>query len=375
MDPCLADPEASGPDRLLRLNPTVEYEFPEGGSVVVRVRRGESVTRYTMNRTIHDFLERFRIPARLGDVARAMAEEGFDAQRVHDFARQLVKTPLIELFNPDADADTVTPFLREQGFSLEIAYKQKQFEGVFKVRDAGGHAFVVKAMHTPEPTVVETVRARLRNEYEVLRALSPVEGVVRALGFRDGNRPGLTMEFVPGEPLLEHEQSDLRTRLSLASRVARIIAGVHAEGVIHGDLHTSNFLRGADDRVTLIDFDCAFFIDSAYRPRNGGALHFLPPERVVDRWHETSVRPADRSSDIYQAGVVIYAVLTNNLPFRGATMTALASSIRAGAFRPPEYTPEGDRVPADVVEFVCRTLAAHQEDRPIRMDDYPYVSG
>lgn len=361
-------------DCLLRLNPTVEYQFDDAGPIIVKVKRGESLTRYSVNRTIYEFLERFREPTTLQEVARAMSEQGFDIERVLHFGRHIVKTPMIEFYDPHGSAaDGVASLLQSFGYRLELALKHRKFDGVFKVRGSDGEPLILKLLHTPDPGNSGPIRLRLRNEFRILQELEPVEGVVSARGFNDGETPFFAMEFLPGVPLTRRHGGSLRTSLAMCSQVARIVGRIHRHGIVHGDLHTSNFLADERDRISLIDFDCSFFGREDYRPRVGGAIHFLPPERVIGSWNERSVKHANTASDIYQAAVVIYSILAGDMPYRGRTLSELSANIRTGRFRPLEATGSGEAIPPAVVDFVHQALDPDQDARPDNMDGFPSV--
>ena len=360
--------------RPLRLNPSVEYAFDEPDSVTVKVTRGKSLTRYSINRTIYEFLERFREPATLADVASSMEADGFDPEKVLHFGRNIIKTPLLEFCDPHSGRSRdVSALLLSLGYRLEASFKHREFDGVFKVRDAAGEPLIVKVLHTPDPSVAEISRERLRNEFEILRRLGDVEGIMRAVRFVDGPTPLLAVGYVDGTRLHSRATRTLETSLSMCRQLARIVREVHAHGIVHGDLHTSNMLRDADDGVTLIDFDCSFLASGRYRPRNGGAIHFLPPERVIDVWHERVTVEASRCSDIYQTAVAIYNVLTGDMPYRGGKLSELSARIRSGRYRPLATTRLGETIPPDVVEFVHRALDPDPGIRPTSMDEFPNV--
>jgi serine/threonine protein kinase len=361
-------------DRQLRLNPSVEYLFQEPDVVTVKVKRGESLTRYSINRTIYDFLERFREPATLREVATRMEADGFDPERVLHFGKNIMKTPLVEFYNPDYEGTrSVVPLLLSLGYHMEAAFKHREFDGVFKVRDDTGRKLIIKILHTPDPSVAEVTRTRLQNEFRILKELEQVDGVMRADSFVDGRTPYLTAEFITGIRLHSSGARTLNTSLAMCAQVARIVREVHGHDIVHGDLHTSNMLRNDRDTVTLIDFDCSFFAHGDYRPRNGGAIHFLSPERVIGSWYERVTKEASKSSDVYQAAVAIYNILTGDMPYRGRTLSELATGIKSGRFRPLTTTGSGEPIPSEVVEFVHRALNPDPRVRPASMDEYPYA--
>jgi serine/threonine protein kinase len=361
--------------RLLRLNPTAEFEQEDAtGQTVVKVSRGAALTRYKVNAAIREFLESFRVPATLEQVAASMAKDGYDPAAVMAFGKQIVKTPMIEFHDPSGDPrQRIDEVIGSLGYTFEFAYKEKEFEGVYRVLGRDGRTEILKTMHTrPDARSAASIAARIENEYTVLRSLRGVHGVVDATGHAAAPWPHLTMRFVEGKALLDHGPRSMGASLALCARAARIVAALHDRGIVHGDLHTSNFLEDTEGDITLIDFDCAFAVESGYVPRIGGAIHFLPPERVVSSWNEHSAIAADYASDIYQAGVVMYALLTNDLPFRGATLSELSRNIRHAPYRPLPLRSATGTIPPGVAAFVHRCLSADRGARPRSLREFPH---
>jgi hypothetical protein len=98
--------------------------------------------------------------------------------------------------------------------------------------------------------------------------------------------------------------------------------------------------------------------------RIGGALSFLPPERVFRNWREGIRVPASAASDIYQLGVMFYWILTNMMPFRAPTSTALVHAITTHV--PDQLRNDGmsPRTPPHLKLFVDRALSKNPDERP-----------
>lgn len=358
-------------NRLLRLNPTIEFDQIDGG-LIAKVTRGEVATRYTINTVIRDFLEMFREPSSLEDVARLMVDRGLDRDKVMEFGQGIVHTPLLEYFGGDGQkAATIGDFARRMGIEIEHCYKDRKYDGVYRVVRPEGVRGILKIVSLADDDEhAAAVAKRLRNEFEILKALSALPGMPAVLDASFEATPYVLMEFLPGEPLLDRKRNTLRQSLALCAQVAALVDSVHEAGIVHGDIHTSNFLRDDRDRLRMIDFDCSFRADGDYIPRIGGAIHFFPPERAVANWQDRSKAIPNYASDIYQAAVVMYAILSDDLPYRGATFTELSNNILTGKYRPLSKTSLGEEIPAKVIEFIHRCLHAHPECRPADMLEF-----
>jgi len=154
-------------------------------------------------------------------------------------------------------------------------------------------------------------------EHQILQALSGPH-VPRFVAAGDLERlPYLVMEYVPGRTL-EHwlEQAERPTvdevvRLGVA--MAHAVHSLHQQNVVHLDLKPANVLVRDDGRVVLLDFglSChAHFPDllAEQLRRAVGSPAWMAPEQVV------GVR-GDPRSDIFAIGVMLYQLLTGELPF------------------------------------------------------------
>ncbi|WP_103354936.1 class III lanthionine synthetase LanKC [Amycolatopsis sp. CA-128772] len=140
---------------------------------------------------------------------------------------------------------------------------------------------------------------RLRREYDVLARLADVPGVPQVLeGFAVSERHYLAVEQMPGitldswltrnYPLTRHSATvaDLsayaRRALAIVAGVEKAIAAVHARGIVLGDLHPLNILidEDHDDRISLVDFETAFNVESGDRPAPGVPGFRAPDDRA-----------------------------------------------------------------------------------------------
>ncbi|MBT9330186.1 serine/threonine protein kinase [Paracidobacterium acidisoli] len=149
--------------------------------------------------------------------------------------------------------------------------------------------------------------------------------VVRVLdaGEQDG-LPYLVLEFVSGEPLDSILKSGrampMLQRLKIIRSVCDGLYYCHQNGVIHRDIKPANVIVQQDGTSTIIDFGIARRID---QPDNGpeydstltqvgsviGTLHYLAPERFRNQ--------CDGRADVFSTGVMLYLLLTGELPFSG----------------------------------------------------------
>ncbi|MCU0229973.1 MAG: serine/threonine-protein kinase [Acidobacteria bacterium] len=146
-------------------------------------------------------------------------------------------------------------------------------------------------------------------------------------GATDGRWPYLAMELIDGVPLdryLAERDVPLRERIDLFVAICRGVEHAHRKGIIHRDLKPSNVLVAIQDGrpvPKIIDFGIAKTLSESLA-ENGGRTQFgqqlgtpayMGPEQRAGQ-------PVDTRTDVYALGVILYELLTNELPF-AADMT------------------------------------------------------
>ncbi len=200
-------------------------------------------------------------------------------------------------------------------------------------------------------------------ELTILRSLkSPY--VPKYLG--SGNmatRPYIAMERVAGRPLedfiKEGKKFTVDEVIRIGADLAQAVQSLHAQDAIHLDIKPENILIDDKGKLTLIDFGLSHhdrFPDLlAEEMRKGiGSAPYISPEQV------TGIR-SDYRSDIFSIGVIMYELLTGELPFGNPqTMSGLRKRVWAQAFPPRAIRKE---IPRWLQEVILRCLEPRAADR------------
>src|SRR5690349_9969872 len=139
-------------------------------------------------------------------------------------------------------------------------------------------------------------------------------------------KPYIVTEFVRGDTLDKLALPVPGDRvLALGTGLARGLAAAHRRGVIHGDIKPGNAIVGEDGIPKLLDFGLATLADTA--PAGGKARQIAgtPDYMAPEMWRG---QPADRRTDVYALGAVLYHLLTGNPPFHEVAPRDLARAVQ-----------------------------------------------
>ncbi len=173
----------------------------------------------------------------------------------------------------------------------------------------------------------------------------------------------ISMQFVEGRPLSDYiggKLQPVRQALKIVRKLALALAEAHAHGVVHRDLKPENVMVSKKGEPVVMDFGLARHQASGdLRATASGGLMgtpaYMSPEQVEG--HVELIGPL---SDQFSLGVVLYELLTGNIPFDGSLASVLGQIVTADPEPPSSLRPE---VPP-AVEAVClKMLAKPPEDR------------
>lgn len=217
---------------------------------------------------------------------------------------------------------------------------------------------------------VDEYRIRLfeREAQTLGRLKHPAIAAIYHGGRTDDGEPYFAMELVHGIPLAQHAREHklpLRERLKLFREVCQAINYAHQRGVIHRDLKPSNILVDSDGQPKILDFGLARITDPEAQlattlhdlGRVMGTLPYMSPEEARGNPDEIDVR-----ADVYSLGVILYELLTDQLPYL-VRRAALPEAVRVICEEVPRRPSVQDRsLRGDIDTIAMKAL----EKQPIR---------
>lgn len=247
-------------------------------------------------------------------------------------------------------------------FVVEALLGEGAMGQVFRVHDERDDRTLALKLLKPERTEPGQLQ-RFKREFRAAARLHHPH-CVRSLEFVEhGGLAMLTMEHVPGGPLVIHRWERSRDVVRLALQLLAGLDHLHGKRLVHRDLKPSNILiepTAGPPHPRLADFGITDVTELSHEDTAvglvQGSLRYLAPETL-----ETGV--ADPRSDLYSLGLILYSLLSGQHPFGGAhrSVREWLSIHRRGRIRPlSEPRPD---LPVELYELVHHLCARRPEER------------
>ena len=173
-------------------------------------------------------------------------------------------------------------------------------------------------------------------------------------------RPYIAMEYVDGvnlRKLLDERPMTLETALIIIGQVLIALEYAHRNQIIHRDIKPENVMISAQHGVKIIDFGIAKVLSTVTRTRDGmmiGTPQYMSYEQAMGQ----TVTPA---SDIYTTAIVLYEMLTANVPFSSDNAVEIVQMHQTARPLPPARI--NPAIPASVEAAILKALEKEQSAR------------
>lgn len=241
--------------------------------------------------------------------------------------------------------------------------------------------------------VVYKARCRLLNRYVAIKILRPeftkdgpfLESFKResqaAAGLqhpnivsvydvgKEGDINFIVMELVDGRPLSdiirEEAPMDYKRAIEITRQVASALGLAHRNNIIHRDVKPHNIMITRDGTAKLADFGIAKAVSNSTIMANEtnrviGSVHYFSPEQARGAY-------VDERSDIYSLGIVLYEMLTGQVPFDGENPVQVALMHINDEITPPSQLVSG--IPPALEKLVMKATDKFQSNRYKNTDE------
>ena len=231
---------------------------------------------------------------------------------------------------------------------------------VYKAEDTKLKRIVALKFLPPELSIYPEAKERFIREAQSAAALSHPNICTIHEVEEVGGQPYIAMEYVSGESLrqkMDKGPINSETVVDIAVQVVAGLEAAHQRGIIHRDIKSANIMVTEKGQAKIMDFGLAKVAGDSQLTKEAktiGTIAYMSPEQAQGE-------DLDKRTDLWSFGVVLYEMLTGQLPFRGERESIILHSI-VGAEPKPLRQLKSD-VPIELQKIIDRALKKRREDR------------
>ncbi len=332
------------------------------------------VTNFVVNKSIYTFLSFFSSPQYINSAINTYGGiESLAKEQVKSFVQQMVQRGVLIESKPKQK--TLQGKSNDLRFKIGDCFKDLIILKLIAKRDET-ELYLAEIESTREKFVIKTLRkcfsesvtnqSAFDKEFSIMRTLPFHQNVRKLIGYFPEHQVAV-LEHIDGVSIRKWLKKDKRfsQKMRLIQQIIQAIAHLHKHKIVHGDIHTSNFLVNTNHNAHLIDFGYALR-EQDFGQENiskGGIYGYLAPEKINKSSFDFLRYAPDFRSEVYQLGILIYRIIYEQLPFTAFTWKKLYHQIQNDSRKFPRKTPHKEIVPKEYIALLEKCLCKNPVQR------------
>jgi len=278
--------------------------------------------------------------------------------------------------NLSAKEEARKAFTRTMETPVEELTTGSSFAGRYQIIEElgkGGMGRVYKALDTKlnEKIAIKLIRSEIASDKKNIERFNNELKFARQISHRnvgrmyhleeEKGRHYITMEYVSGEDLKSmirmSGQLGIGTAISIAKQICEGLEEAHRFDVIHRDLKPNNIMIDKQGNARIMDFGIARSLKAKSMTGPGlmlGTPEYMAPEQVDGK-------EVDQRTDLYALGIILYEMLTGQLPFSGDN--PITVGIKQKSEMPEDPLKYNARIPEDLSRLILKCLEKKPNNR------------
>ena len=260
----------------------------------------------------------------------------------------------------DSSSDKFIGTLLEDRYQILELIGEGGMAVVYKAMDNRLNRLVAVKIMRDEFAADEDFKRRFSSESQAVAMLSHPNIVTVYDVSHSDSLEFIVMELIDGITMKQYLERKgavgWRETLHFAKQIAKALSHAHAKGIIHRDIKPQNIMLLRDGTIKVADFGIAALENEATEMSGQaiGSIHYISPEQARGEY------PNSRC-DIYSLGVVMYEMLTGQLPYTGDSLTEIAlKHIEAKPLPPHEIV---DDFPLEFEGIISKAMNPNADER------------
>jgi serine/threonine-protein kinase len=237
---------------------------------------------------------------------------------------------------------------------------------VYKAEDTKLRRTVALKFLPPDLSHVPDVHERFMHEAQAAAALDH-PNICTVHEFDQADETSfISMAYIEGQSLKKKIESgplELEEALQIATQVAEGLSEAHKRGIVHRDIKSANVMVTERGQAKIMDFGLARIKGGTLLTRDGstmGTVAYMSPEQAQGK-------DVDHRTDIWSFGVVLYEMLSGELPFKGDQEPSVIYSILKE--KPEPITSLKTDIPVSIDQVVSKALEKDPDNRYQKIDE------